>query len=160
MFVCVCVCHKALLLRSHDCISDKKPVKSRFVPADNYSWSNVIVCLRNNILSPNFNAAANKICALFKTAIWDSKPILLLKSFESQNTKDCCNKSVMTVGHSELFLCFCAHSKSWGEFIKTASSVSPYLHTKKLYSSWKNFDEIWYWKVLLNFFRIFKFRQI
>jgi hypothetical protein len=156
----VCVCDTKHLLWSQDCISDKKLVKSRFVPSDSYSWSNVIFCLGNNILSPNFNAAANKIFALFKTAIWDSKPILLLKSFESQNTKDCCNKSVMTVGHSELFLCFCAHSKSGREFIKTDSSVSPYLHTNKLYSSWKNFDEIWYWKFLLKFFRIFKFRQI
>jgi hypothetical protein len=148
VIVSVCVClsfllkswrHKALLLRSQDCISDKKLVKSRFVPSDNYSWSNVIFYLGNNILSPNFNAAPNKISALIKTAIWDSKPILLLKSFESQNTKDSCNISVMTVGHSELFLCFCAHSKSCREFIEIASSVSPYLHTKKLYSSWKNF---------------------
>jgi len=38
-------------------------------------------------LSPNLNASPNKICALFKTAIWNSKPILLQKSFESKTQK-------------------------------------------------------------------------
>jgi len=159
--VCVCVCVFCTQeLKTQSTVttiaglykfSVKKLLKSHFGPSDNYSWSNVIFYLENNILSPNFNASSNKIFALFKTTIWNSKPILLHKSFESQNTKDCWHKSIMKFWHSELFVCFCAHSKSRRGSIKIASSVSPYLHTKKLYSSWTNFNEIWYWKFLLKF---------
>jgi len=57
------------------------------------------------------------------------------------------------------FFFFCTHSKSRREYIKFASSLSPYLHVKKLYSSWTNFNEIWYWKMLLKFIRSLYFRQ-
>jgi hypothetical protein len=142
--VCVCVCVSKFCTQELETqstvtaiaglykFSVKKLVRSRFGPSDNYSWSNVIFYLYNNILSPSFKASPNKICASFKTVNWNSKPILLQKSFESQNTKDCWHKSIMTVWHSELFLCFVG-IRNHGESLLKLLRLSVRIYT------WRNY---------------------
>jgi hypothetical protein len=127
--VCACVRARAQELETQSTataiaglykFSVKKLVKSRFGPSDNYSWSNVIFCLQNNILPPDFKASPNKICALFKRAILEFQSYLASEIIWISKHKDCLNKSIMTLWHSELFLlcvcvCVCVCIRNHGE---------------------------------------------